>query len=102
MIAQNTPGELTMSSENSHNRYSMPATRSRNGLYDSGLDQTNTTRFLFGDDEPSAFARGATPDNNFPTLVRHNDQIVSKLIHNMFYCYAIVLYPNHLSSPAPP
>lgn len=61
------------------NRYSMPVTRSRNGLYDAGLDQTNTTRFLFGDEEPSALALGSTPDENFPTLVRRDDQIVSEL-----------------------
>ncbi|PNY27788.1 Armadillo-like helical [Tolypocladium capitatum] len=64
-------------STNALNRYSMPVTRSRNGLYDMNLDQTNTTRFLFGDDEPKAFPRGQTPDDNFPTLVRREDQMLS-------------------------
>ncbi|KAG6039087.1 hypothetical protein E4U41_003304 [Claviceps citrina] len=62
---------------NAVNRYSMPVTRSRNGLYDMNLDQTNTTRFLFGDDEPNALPRGRTPDENFPTLVRREDQMLS-------------------------
>lgn len=43
------------------------------------LDQTNTTRFLFGDDEPKALHRGQTPDDNFPTLVRREDQMVSAI-----------------------
>lgn len=64
-------------SSNTVNRYSMPVTRSRNGLYDMNLDQTNTTRFLFGDDEPNALPRGRTPDDNFPTLVRREDQMLS-------------------------
>ncbi|RMJ19529.1 hypothetical protein CDV36_000767 [Fusarium kuroshium] len=64
-------------STNAINRYSMPVTRSRTGLYDVGLDQTNTTRFLFGDDEPKALGHGAAPDENFPTLVRRDDQILS-------------------------
>ncbi|KAM5355605.1 hypothetical protein ACJ41O_002251 [Fusarium nematophilum] len=64
-------------STNAINRYSMPVTRSRTGLYDVGLDQTNTTRFLFGDEEPSALAHAAAPDENFPTLVRRDDQILS-------------------------
>ncbi|PHH66643.1 hypothetical protein CDD81_6480 [Ophiocordyceps australis] len=62
-------------SSNALNRYSMPVTRSRNGLYDMNLDQTNTTRFLFGDDDQQAFSRGQTPDDNFPTLVRREDQM---------------------------
>ena len=60
-----------------HNRYSMPVTKSRNGIYDTNLDQTNTTRFLFGDDEPNALPQRRTPDDNFPTLVRREDQMVS-------------------------
>lgn len=63
----------------SSNRYSMPVTRSRNGLYEMNLDQTNTTRFLFGDDEPNAMPRGHTPDESFPTLVRREDHMVSLL-----------------------
>lgn len=70
-------GLLTIAFANRVNRYSMPVTRSRNGLYDMNLDQTNTTRFLFGDDEPNALPRGRTPDDNFPTLVRREDQMVS-------------------------
>ncbi|KAK7415829.1 hypothetical protein QQX98_005611 [Neonectria punicea] len=62
---------------NALNRYSMPVTRSRTGLYDVGLDQTNTTRFLFGDEEPSALGHVSAPDENFPTLVRRDDQILS-------------------------
>lgn len=58
------------------NRYSMPATRPRNGPYENNLDQTNTARFLFGEDEPNFPARH-TPDHHFPTLVRRDDQIVS-------------------------
>lgn len=54
----------------------MPVTRSRTGMYDVGLDQTNTTRFLFGDEETNAGGHSG-PDANFPTLVRHDDQIVS-------------------------
>jgi hypothetical protein len=73
-----------MDSDNSLNRYSMPVTRSRTGLYDiSSLDQTNTTRFLFGDDEPTAheskYGQVAAPDDNFPTLVRREDSMVSSL-----------------------
>ncbi|KAL7799708.1 putative RNA-binding protein [Trichoderma ceciliae] len=64
-------------STNSTNRYSMPVTRTRNGFYDLNLDQTNTTRFLFGDDEPNHLPRGHTPDESFPTLVRRDDQILS-------------------------
>lgn len=59
------------------NRYSMPVTRSRTGFYDTNLDQTNTTRFLFGDDEPHHLTSGYAPDESFPTLVRRDDQIVS-------------------------
>ncbi|KAH7155304.1 armadillo-type protein [Dactylonectria estremocensis] len=62
---------------NALNRYSMPVTRSRTGLYDVGLDQTNTTRFLFGDEEPSALGHVSAADENFPTLVRRDDQILS-------------------------
>ncbi|KFA74670.1 hypothetical protein S40288_03234 [Stachybotrys chartarum IBT 40288] len=64
-------------SSNAHNRYSMPVTRSRNGLYENSIDQTNTARFLFGDDEPNAMHRGNTPDESFPTLVRREDQMLS-------------------------
>ncbi|KAL7926642.1 putative RNA-binding protein [Trichoderma austrokoningii] len=59
------------------NRYSMPVTRSRTGFYDTNLDQTNTTRFLFGDDEPHHLNSGHAADESFPTLVRRDDQILS-------------------------
>lgn len=47
-------------------------------MYEMSLDQTNTTRFLFGDDEPN-LPRGQTPDEHFPTLVRRDDQMVSPI-----------------------
>lgn len=59
----------------------MPVTRSRNGIHEMlALDQTNTARFLFGEDEPVTspeikgyhFAMDAT-DDNFPILVRQNE-----------------------------
>jgi hypothetical protein len=61
-------------SGNSINRYSMPVTRSRTGLYDVGLDQTNTTRFLFGDEDSNALGH-SVPDENFPTLVRRDEKM---------------------------
>lgn len=65
-------------STNAFNRYSMPVTRSRSGLYDAaGLDQTNTTGFLFGDEEQSGLGHVSGPDESFPTLVRRDDQILS-------------------------
>lgn len=66
-----------MPSPLSHNRYSMPVTRSRNGIYETGLDATNTTRFLFGDEEAGAGQQGNPLDHGFPTLVRRDDQMVS-------------------------
>jgi hypothetical protein len=72
------PYQANINPRNSLNRYSMPVTRSRNGLYEINLDQTNTARFLFGDDEPNALPRGNTPDDHFPTLVRREDQMVSE------------------------
>lgn len=75
-------------SNNSLNRYSLPVTRSRNGPYDMNLDQTNTTRFLFGDDEPRALHRGQTPDEHFPTLVRREDQMVSVFLSCSMRCSA--------------
>jgi hypothetical protein len=67
-------------SGNALNRYSMPVTRSRKGLYETNLDKTNTARFLFGDEEPNGMARGSTPDDHFPTLVRREDQMVRGFI----------------------
>jgi hypothetical protein len=60
----------------------MPVTRSRNGFYDLGtLDQTNTTRFLFGDEDASGETMGShtlvtNTDDAFPTL-RRTSNIVS-------------------------
>lgn len=57
----------------------MPVTHSRNGVHDMlSLDQTNTTRFLFGDDEaPSSSGMknylNMNPDHEFPTLVRRDE-----------------------------
>ncbi len=59
------------------NRYSTPVTKSRNGIQDMlSLDQTNTTRFLFGDDDGGApidsknYLQMHATDENFPILVR--------------------------------
>ncbi|CAK7217417.1 hypothetical protein SBRCBS47491_003159 [Sporothrix bragantina] len=77
-------------STNALNRYSMPVTRSRTGFYDfSSLDQTNTTRFLFGEEEEHAnnsenkmykATNSAVPgrDESFPMLKRSEGQ------NNMF------------------
>ncbi|KUJ08544.1 ARM repeat-containing protein [Mollisia scopiformis] len=62
-------------------RYSMPVTKSRNGMHEMlSLDQTNTARFLFGEEEGGT----ASPDvntyldmnttaENFPILIRNQD-----------------------------
>lgn len=56
----------------------MPVTRSRNGLYDFNLDQTNTTRFLFGEDEETheikQYQQAVNMDDTFPTLTRREGQ----------------------------
>ncbi|KAI9053933.1 hypothetical protein LZ554_002877 [Drepanopeziza brunnea f. sp. 'monogermtubi'] len=62
-------------STNALNRYSMPVTKSRNGIHEMlSLDQTNTTRFLFGDEEGAPevnnYLNMSGTDNHFPTLVR--------------------------------
>ncbi|CAI4212518.1 unnamed protein product [Parascedosporium putredinis] len=64
-------------STNALNRYSMPVTRTRNGLYDLGnLDGTNTTRFLFGDDDlGDSRLTATTTADDFPTLVRRDDPL---------------------------
>lgn len=56
----------------------MPVTRSRNGFYDIGsLDQTNTTRFLFGDEDNSgenkSYSHVNSSDDGFPTLLRTSE-----------------------------
>ncbi|KAK1995959.1 ARM repeat-containing protein [Colletotrichum falcatum] len=64
-------------SSNAYNRYSMPVTRSRTGLYGADLDQTGTTRFLFGEEDTSGDNKYGqnNGDDNFPTLVRRDDQM---------------------------
>ncbi|TAQ85173.1 hypothetical protein B7494_g6502 [Chlorociboria aeruginascens] len=60
--------------------YSMPVTRSRNGMHEMlSLDQTNTARFLFGEDEGATspdvnnYLQMNATDDNFPILVRRED-----------------------------
>ncbi|ROT42456.1 ARM repeat-containing protein [Sodiomyces alkalinus F11] len=66
------------SGRNSYNRYSMPVTRSRNGLYGADLDQTGTARFLFGEEDSGDARYGQVfRDESFPTLVRREDQMLS-------------------------
>ena len=67
----------------------MPVTKSRNGMHEMlSLDQTNTTRFLFGDEEGSSsdvqsYLQMNANDENFPTLVRREEYpgVVSFLPH---------------------
>lgn len=74
----------------------MPVTRSRTGLYGSDLDQTGTARFLFGEEDASGEHKyGQGTDDNFPTLVRRDDQMVSR---EFFFC----LVPASHCLPAPP
>jgi hypothetical protein len=58
----------------------MPVTKSRNGMHEMlSMDPSNTTRFLFGDDEPAAtssdneYLQMNTTDDKFPILVRRED-----------------------------
>jgi hypothetical protein len=58
----------------------MPVTKSRNGIQEIlSLDQTNTTRFLFGDDDSSAtpevnkYLEMNTTENKFPVLIRREE-----------------------------
>jgi len=61
----------------------MPVTKSRNGMHEMlSLDQTNTARFLFGEDEQPApspdrsnFLQMNTTDDKFPILVRREDYV---------------------------
>ncbi|EPQ66213.1 Bgt-5444-3 [Blumeria graminis f. sp. tritici] len=61
------------------NRYSMPVTKSRSGLHEISLDQTNTTRFLFGEDDSTTsgginnYLQMNATEDNFPILVRRED-----------------------------
>jgi hypothetical protein len=57
----------------------MPVTKSRNGMHEIlSLDQTNTTRFLFGDDEDQtsdlkSYLQMNATDDNFPILIRRDE-----------------------------
>jgi hypothetical protein len=60
----------------------MPVTKSRNGMHEMlSLDQTNTARFLFGEDDQGAaspdvnsgYLQMNTTDDKFPILVRRED-----------------------------
>lgn len=58
----------------------MPVTKSRNGISEMlSLDQTNTTRFLFGDEETSqptdtqSYLQVNANNENFPILVRRDE-----------------------------
>jgi hypothetical protein len=92
-------------SPTSLNRYSMPVTRSRTGFYDfSSLDQTNTTRFLFGEEEEHT-ANGETNkmyhqtananvtglDESFPTLTRSEGQ--TNMVSCHFLAFLSVISP---------
>lgn len=68
----------------------MPVTKSRTGFYDIGLDQANTTGFLFGDDDSAPEAKlysQTNTDDNFPTLIRRDNMVsVSSTIVLMPLC----------------
>lgn len=58
----------------------MPVTKSRTGIQEIlSLDQTNTTRFLFGDDDNTAspdinnYLEMNTTENKFPVLIRRDE-----------------------------
>lgn len=74
-----------------YNRYSMPVTRSRNGLYGADLDQTGTARFLFGEDDSGDARLGqGVRDETFPTLVRREDHMVCTYFALLCYSYFAV------------
>ncbi|TQS39181.1 hypothetical protein Golomagni_00299 [Golovinomyces magnicellulatus] len=65
-------------STNTFHRYSMPVTKTRFGSREMALDQTNTARFLFGEEEsPSSgisdYLQVNATEENFPILVRRED-----------------------------
>ena len=77
------------------NRYSMPVTRSRTGLYsDMNLDGTNTTRFLFGDEDAAGETKGlvaGSTEDSFPTLVRREDfGLVSLFAVSPLGCFVLL------------
>ena len=58
----------------------MPVTKSRNGMHEMlSLDQTNTARFLFGEEDGTAssdvknYLQMNATDDNFPILVRREE-----------------------------
>jgi hypothetical protein len=58
----------------------MPVTKSRNGMHEMlSLDQTNTARFLFGEEEGAStpdvnnYLQMNTTDDKFPILVRRDE-----------------------------
>jgi hypothetical protein len=56
----------------------MPVTKSRNGMHEMlSMDPSNTTRFLFGDDESGTTSSDneylQMNDDKFPILVRRED-----------------------------
>jgi hypothetical protein len=58
----------------------MPVTKSRNGMQEMmSLDQTNTARFLFGEEDGAAsgdiknYLHMNTTDDKFPILVRRDE-----------------------------
>jgi len=59
----------------------MPVTRSRNGMHEMlSLDQTNTARFLFGEDDGGAtspdvksYLQMNATEDKFPILVRRDE-----------------------------
>jgi hypothetical protein len=73
----------------------MPVTRSRNGVYETDLDGTNVTRFLFGEESSGGMAGGNAMDDRFPTLVRRDDQMVSCIFPSL--CYSPTAFPLPLS-----
>ncbi|KAG9233476.1 armadillo-type protein [Amylocarpus encephaloides] len=67
-------------STNALNRYSMPVTKSRNGMQDVlSLDPSNTTRFLFGEEDGATspdvktYLQMNATDDKFPILVRREE-----------------------------
>ncbi|POS82624.1 hypothetical protein EPUL_005148 [Erysiphe pulchra] len=66
-------------STNALNRYSMPVTKTRPSFRDLALDQINTARFLFGEEESTTtsganeFLQVNANEENFPILVRRED-----------------------------
>lgn len=71
----------------------MPVTRSKNGVYETDLDGTNVTRFLFGEDSSGGLAGGNAMDDRFPTLVRRDDQMVSDSFSFLLFAYRFPCCP---------